>query len=196
MDGKRNMTTTSSMQAAQAMALGKKEKAFFRALVSYNQAVDADEKDLFFEELCALRNMTTMTQLEKDQYLYLKDRHLCAIREMTAIPGFIEDPEWIASCFKPKISATAVTNAIEVLLRLGLVKRNRAGKLVHSDDSLMTPAEISAENVYFYHREMLNAARQALVNVPSQDRDITAVTIPISRRMLKHIKHRMKIFLS
>lgn len=46
----------------------------------------------------------------------------------------------------------------------------------------MTPPEAGALEVYEYHQHMLSAAKDALFNVQPEDRDITAITVPVSRK--------------
>lgn len=194
MDGDRNLSPTSIGQFAKALKFSKREAAYFEALVLFNQAKSDQERDLYFERLNALKPPVQLKGIEKDQYEYFTQKHFVVIREMIALPHFKEDYEWIAKRVKPAIKAKEAERAISVLFRLGLIKRDDDGKLIHSDASLTTPAEVASVEVYNFHRAMLNEAKEAMLTVPPEWRDITSLTIPIPRAALKEIKERIKGF--
>lgn len=194
MTGERNLTPTSINQCARALKLPKKEAAYFEALVLFNQARTDQERDLYFERLSSLKPPVRLTGLAKDQYEYFSQKHFVVIREMVSLPCFREDPEWIAQGVKPPIKPKEVQHALEVLLRLGLIKRNAEGKLIQSDASLTTPAEVASVEVYNFHQAMLNDAKEAMLRVSPELRDITSLTIPIPKKSLGSIKERIKAF--
>jgi uncharacterized protein (TIGR02147 family) len=194
MDGKRNLSPSTIHQFAKALKFNKKETAYFEALVLFNQAKEDRERDLYFERLTSLKPPARLTGIEKDQYEYYTQKHFVVIREMVALPHFQDDPEWIAKRLSQTLKTKEVEHAIEVLLRLGLLKRNKAGKLVHSDTSLTTPAEVQSTEVYHFHQSMLNEAKDAMLKVKPELRDITALTIPIPLETLKEIKDKIREF--
>ncbi len=194
MDGNRNLSPTSIAQFARALKLSKREAGYFEALVLFNQAKSDPERELYFERLSALKPAVKLTGIEKDQYEYFTQKHFVVIREMVALSGFQEDPAWIAKRVKPAIKAKEVEHALEVLLRLGLIRRNKDDKLVHSEASLTTPAEVDSVEVYNFHQSMLNEAKEAMLTVSPELRDITSLTIPIPKKSLPKIKERIKAF--
>lgn len=194
MDGQRNLSPTSINQFTRALKLSKHEAAFFEALVLFNQAKTDQERDLYFERLVSLKQPVKLTGLAKDQYEYFSQKQFVIIREMVALPGFREDPEWIAKRLRPPIKPQEAEYALQVLLRLGLLKRDPEGKLVQADSSLTTPAEVTSLEVCQFHQSMLNDAKEAMFRVPPELRDITSVTVPIPQASLKEIKDRIKNF--
>ncbi len=194
MEGERNLTPTSINQCAKALKLAKKEAAYFEALVLFNQASSDRERDLYFERLSALRPKIQLKGLEKDQYEYFTQKHFVIIREMAALPHFREDPAWIGRQLQPPLPSKEVERTIEVLFRLKLLKRNEEGRLTHTDAGLTTPAEVDSGEVYRFQQGMLNDAKQALLTVPADLRDITSLTVPIPREALKPIKEKIMAF--
>lgn len=194
MDGQRNLTPESINQFCKAFKLNKKESAYFEALVLFNQAHSDRERDLYFERLTALKPPSGLKGLEKDQYEYFTQTHFVTLREMVALPDFREDPKWISERIRPKIKPKEVERSIEVLLRLGLLKRNAQGKLAHADTSITTPAEVDSAEIYNYHQTMLVEAKRALFEVPPSLRDITSLTIPIPKNSMSAIKEKIKSF--
>lgn len=194
MDGDRNLTPESVNQFTKALKFSKKEAAYFEALVFFNQAKSDRERDLYFERLQALRPPTQLKGLEKDQYEYFTQAHFVILREMVALPDFKEDHAAIAAHLRPPIKPKEVEHALDVLLRLGLLKRDETGKLAHSDASLTTPAEVESAEVYRFHQTMLNEAKRAMLETPAPLRDITSLTIPIPKAALPALKERIRDF--
>lgn len=194
MDGERNLSASSINQFIRGLKLNRREAAFFEALVLFNQAVNEQERDLYFERLVSLKPPVKLTGLAKDQYEYFSQKHFVIIREMVALPHFQEDPEWIAKRIRPPLKAREVEYAIEVLSRLGLLKRDPEGKLIQADSSLTTPAEVHEVEIYQFHQAMLSEAKEAMLKVLPELRDITSLTIPIPRKSLGMIKEKIKAF--
>lgn len=194
MDGKRNLSPSSIHQFAKAFKLGRKETAYFEALVLFNQARTEKEKDLYFERLSALRPTGNLHGLEKDQYEYYTHKHFVIIREMVALPHFQDDPAWIAGRLSPPIKPKDVEHSIDVLTRLGLLKRDPTGKLVQCDASVTTPPEVVSIEVMQFHKAMINDAKDALFAVPPDQRDISAVTVPIPLKSIPELKQKLQTF--
>lgn len=194
MNGDRNLSAASINQFARALKFSKRETAYFEALVLFNQASTDQERDLYFERLSSLKPPVKLQGIEKDQYEYFSQKYFVVIREMVALPNFKEDPKWIAKNVKPSIKPKEAAHAVEVLLRLGLLKRDDSGKLVQSDASLTTPAEVNSMEVYNFHQSMLNEAKKTMLTISPELRDITSLTIPIPKESLKEIKERIKSF--
>ncbi len=194
MDGQRNLSPSSIHQFAKAFKLGRRETAYFEALVLFNQAKTEKEKDLYFERLSALRPTANLRGLEKDQYEYYTQKHFVIIREMVALPHFSNDPEWIAQRLNPPIKAKEVEHALGVLIRLGLLKRDEHGKLAQCDASVTTPPEVVSIEVMQFHKAMINDAKEALFAVAPNKRDISALTVPIPLKSMPILKQKLQAF--
>lgn len=193
-DGARNLTPTSIQQVAKAFKLAKRETAYFEALVLFNQARDDKEKELYLERLSALKPKAQLQGIKKDQYEYFTNKLFVTLREMVALPDFQEDPAWIAAKLRANVKPKEVEHALAVLQRLGLVRRNDAGRLIQADASLTTPPEVASLELMQYHRSMLDDAKEALHTMTPELRDVTALTIPIPKDAVAEIKRRVQTF--
>jgi len=192
MDGERNLSANSINQFAKALKLSAKEADYFETLVLLNQSKAETERDFYLTRLSALKPVATLTGIAKDQFEYFTQNHYVVIREMVALPDFTEEATWIAERISPPIKPKDVVTAIEALLRLGLLVRNAAGKLVQRDASLSTAAEVSSLEVFQFHRGMLDAAKSALMTVSSDRRDVTSLTIPVPIATMGLIKEKIQ----
>lgn len=194
MEGERNLSPAFIGKFSKALKLNKKEATYFEALVLFNQATSDAERDLYFERLSALKPKSKLTGLQKDQLGYFTKKHYVVIREMIALPDFQEDPAWIGKRLSPPIKPKEVEEALQALLRLGLIQRDENGKWVQADAALSTDAEVDSIEVFNFHRSMLNDAKEAMLHIPPAERDITALTIPIPRASLPEVKKKIQEF--
>lgn len=100
-----------------------KETIYFETLVRLANASGAEDRDFLIETLRTIKPPIKGTQIANDQYALLTNPHICAIRELAAVHNFESDPEWIAKAFSPRLSVKAVREALELLLRLRLLKK-------------------------------------------------------------------------
>lgn len=193
-DGTRNLSVKTLNKFIKALKLGKKEAAFFEAMVNFNQSQSDKERDLYFERMVSLREAVKITGLTKDQYEYYRYRYFVIIREMVALEEFVEDPAWIAARVNPAIRQHEAAHAVGALLRMGLLKRNADGKLEQADVSIASPAEMESLALFNFQRDMLNQAKDAMVKIDASLRDITSLTIPLPLTMVDEIKKKITVF--
>jgi len=193
-EGKRNLSPESIEKFTNALKLGKKEAEFFRVLVYLNQARTVSEKKIYAEQLMQFRPFCYIHPLRQDQYRYYTDGYNIAIRELTTLPEFSEDPAWIAKRLIPPISPQQAKKSLDLLLQLGLLKRDESGRLVQSDAFISTGDEVTSTSVANYHRAMIQLGAEALDRFSGPARDISAVTMALSDKNFQEIKTLIQRF--
>lgn len=193
-DGKRNLGSDSVDQIGEAIRLTAEEQHFFANLVGFNQATTASDKNRHFERLAASRRFREAQQLHGALFEYLSHWYYPAIREMTARPDFREDARWIAAALVPAIKPSQAATALETLLRLGLLERDREGRIVRGDPTITSGHEVRALGVGNYHRQMLERAAEAIELVDSERRDLSAMTVCVNAASIPEIKRRLREF--
>ena len=193
-EGKRNLSPESIEKFTNALNLGKKEAEFFRVLVYLNQARTVSEKKIYAEQLMRFRPFRYIHPLRQDQYRYYTDGHNIAIRELTSLPEFTEDPAWIARRLVPPISPQQAKKSLDLLLQMGLLKRDGSGRLVQADAFISTGDEVTSTSVANYHRTMIQMGAEALDRFAGPDRDISSVTMTLSKKNFREIKALIQKF--
>lgn len=194
MDGDRNLSADSVQKFAKALVLDGEETRFFADLVAFNQTDEIDEKNAAFERLSASRRFRQARRLDSDMFHYLSYWYYPAIREMAARPDFVAEPDWIAERLFPKVDVAQVEEALDVLLEMGLLVREDDGSITRGDPSLTTGHEVRSLAIGNYHRQMLHRAAESIQTVPSERRDISALTVCISSERVEEIKAEIHAF--
>lgn len=193
-EGKRNLSPESIEKFTNALKLGKKEAEFFRVLVHLNQARTVGEKKIYAEQLMQFRPFRYIYPLRQDQYRYYTEWYNIAIRELTMLPEFSQDPAWIAKRLVPPISPQQAQKALDLLLQLGLLKGDESGRLVQTDAFISTGDEVTSTSVANYHRSMIRMGAEALDRFPGPARDISSVTMALSDKSFEEIKALIQRF--
>lgn len=178
-EGKRNLTPHTLRAFIEALGLDGKEALYFENLVYFNQARTAKDKDYYFKRLAAASEGRESSQFEllKSQYAYCTHWYLVAVRELVGLSDFREDPAWIASRLRGWIGKKEAQEAIEHLLRMGLIRRTESGKLVQEQPIVKIPAGIREFTIQNFHAQMIERAKESVLQDPYETRNASGVTL-------------------
>jgi uncharacterized protein (TIGR02147 family) len=194
MDGDRNLTPTMALRFAEGCGLAGDAAEYFCALVAYNQAKVARERELHFERLTRFSRFRKVHKLDLAQSAYHAEWYVPAIRELVARPDFREDAAWIARMLLPAITAEQAKRAVQVLLDLGLLVRDDSARLVQAQELVETPSGPLGHHVVRYHQSMMKLASESLERVPREQREIASLTLCLADSKLQELKNELVAF--
>jgi len=186
-DGQRNLSPESVERVAQGLGLDRRETEAFEALVELGQAESDARKNRAYSRLSKLAQHDPVKRLEADQFEAYSRWYTFVLRELAALPGFVEDPEALARRLRYKTRPDEVARALANLERLGLLVRGEGGALVPAERNLTTGPEVRSLAVRNFHRHMFQRAIEALDTVPLAERNVSGVTVPLSRRQYARV---------
>jgi uncharacterized protein (TIGR02147 family) len=192
--GQRNLTRATAEKFADACSLADDRKAYFLVLVEFNQATTDAQRNRYYAELSAFRRYRRAHKLELAEAQYHSQWYLPAVRELVHCPDFVEDAEWIAKRLLPPITAKQAQDALDALLRLGLLERDTSGKLRQRERVVSTGPETAGLHIRNYHAEMMARATRAMELVPREFRDVSSLTLTLKTAALPEIKQRIAEF--
>ena len=194
-EGERNLGADSVPRFCVALGLEGPEAEFFADLVAFNQAASLADKNRAFERISASRRFRAARRIDGDLFAYLSHWYNPAIRELAGLSDFSEDPRWIASQVRPRISPTEAAEAMRLLFSLGLLVRDpSSGRVLRGEPTLTTEHEVRSLGAAAFHRQMIERAAESLETVPSALRDLAALTVCISPQTAARVKERIHQF--
>lgn len=194
MKGERDLSSEMAPRFAKACGLAKSEADFFCDLVAYGQAKTTEEKQRWHERLARFRKFRDAHRLIGEQTAYHAHWYMPALRELVTLPGFTEDPKWIAGTLEPPITEKQAADALDTLSRLGLLVRDASGKLRQAQALVTTGPGPLGHQVFVYHHGMLDLAKRALDHLPREERDISSLTLCVAEAHLPILKERLRTF--
>jgi uncharacterized protein (TIGR02147 family) len=134
--GRFNLSHTTLQKTISAMGINGAAAQFFENLVLYNQAKEFDEREKFLQNLEEIRKRTNFYKLDKKQYEYIKAWYFLVLREIATLYDWKDDYKKLARMVRPPISTEEARSAIEILLEIGLLKKDDAGRYHQNSASL------------------------------------------------------------
>jgi uncharacterized protein (TIGR02147 family) len=155
----------------------KREGDYFRDLVRLaKSAGDPGLSVLLMERLARNHPEGSVRLLNDREFSLLSNWHYYAVRERTHARDFVENAEALSERFLFRVTPAEVRTAIQTLLALGLLKRDRAGRLVAVDKEIESTTDVATEALRRHHEQTLAQAGWALRGLPTKDREITNTT--------------------
>jgi len=198
MRGERRLSPAGAERLADALDLPRKEKAYFLALVEYNQAkTDADREVAWGRlqhALAKFRDASAPRLLTDIHREILTEWHHLAIRsliEMRPDPG---DWEALGKRLQPSRTAATVRKSVKLLQKGGLLEKRADGVWYATEKSIATPPEVGHPALRQFHRECLELAAASLEGVPTDQRNLSGLTLGISRRTYLLLCERLTEF--
>ncbi|EKD42451.1 MAG: hypothetical protein ACD_73C00148G0002 [uncultured bacterium] len=190
--GKKNLSHEGIYRIAQAMELARKDTEIFETMVYFNQSKKPEEQKHYFDRLLQFKGFSIANTVTKDQYSFLTSWYNVAIRELVSLVSFKPNLFWIAKKLAPNITAQQSKEALELLERLGLIKKDK-GKWKTTAEHIKTDPIINDFVAYTFHEQMIDLAKSSLKQ-PANSRDISAVTMSVSLDQFTEIKKKLATF--
>jgi len=165
-----------------------REAAFFKDLVKFEKCKnDLELRSKMLERLRVAHPAKTFRLIEPLHFEAVSKWHYYAIRELVDLPSFQEDPDWISSRLRYKVTHADINKAIKTMEKLELLSRNESGKLCYND-SIGTANDIPQEGLKRFHEQILDLVQESLRSVPEVDREISGMTFTMCREDLPRAK--------
>jgi uncharacterized protein (TIGR02147 family) len=181
--GKRTLNCVHTAGLCKAMRFGAFEARFFTLLVNFNQAHDHASRAELFEKLSTIKRRGKQAWpcqiVRNDQFEYYSQFHHSVVRSLIGIHGFGGDFKKLASQVYPRISPRKARLSVDLLIRLGLVKKEK-NRWVVCDRLISTPPEVQSLAIVNHHKQSLALAQKALTDLPRDLRNISSATLGIS----------------
>ena len=193
MEGKRNLGPDGIEGFKKALRLNKEESVYFENLVHFNQSSNDAERNQWYRHLSTSRKYREIREIERDYFVYFSRWYYVAIRDLVLLPEFRETSKWIAKKLSPKITEREAAHALELLLRLGFLKREK-GKLIQAERNITTAREVESLAISNFHRQMMGLAADSIDRTSPEKRDISSLTIALSQEKFQEAKRRIQEF--
>ena len=189
-EGKKNLSVSAAGSVAHAMGLAGFEQTYFVLMVSYAHAKDDQTKKAAFEERCALARAHKVYVLGSEEFEYFKSWKNSVIRELAPhMPG-AKPLEIARACIQP-ISAAEVSETLDFLVKMKLLKKDKNGNYSQTDRSVSVgPVDAVPVAARDLQRQMGEFAIKAL-DMPISDRDMSGLTMGITRKAYERIRKEL-----
>jgi uncharacterized protein (TIGR02147 family) len=190
-EGKSSLSEEGIERVGLALGLTDKEQEFFRLLVSFTHEEGNAQKQKLFNEMRKIAALCKGQVVEANLYDYYKEWYHSVIRELAQN---VSSENEISKLLVPKIPLPRVRASLALLLKLGLLERDSNGKYRQTSKHLTTGENISSMAVRKHHENMGALAVVAMEEVAREERDISGITMGLSKTGFEAIKAELASF--
>ena len=192
--GTRPLTVKSAQKMVTALGLKKIQRQFFIKLVEASKVKDLADREKSFESLMELKGKSLITDLDKKQLQFFADWFNGAILELLRMDDASDDVEWISQTLQPKVSPSKVKKSLKLLKDLGYIEfSEEKRRLTPSQRVVTTGPEVYGMAVMSYHQQMIQLAKDSIVSVDPDLRDISSLTVLLDAERKEELKRQIEV---
>lgn len=173
----------------------KKESEFFKYLVTLEKVKgDSELSFLVMEKLSSCHPEKKFKKLDQDTFALISEWHHFAIREMVALPDFVEDEDWIVKRLRFAVTPGKIKKSLGLLQKVGLLSRNESGELIQSNSNFSSDPDVSSEASKRHHEASLELAKNAVRTVGLTLREFDTTVLAINKSKIPEMKELIRKF--
>ncbi|MBK9577896.1 MAG: TIGR02147 family protein [Fibrobacterota bacterium] len=178
-------------RAIEFLGLSGRGAEYFLLLIAYARERNGKARAEILEKAISLRDVARR-RLVDQELSYYKDWWVVAVRSMLeVVDGQVWPPE-IALRLQPNIPEKDVNLALELLLELGLIKKQDTGRFILSEAHLTAGGEEKTQAIRQFQRQILSLASEALERFSRDQRDISTLTFAVDELAFVEIRGMLR----
>lgn len=178
-NNKINLTGSYLAKLCKLLQLKQREADYFELLVNYDQAATLDEKNKYLQRIITFKGVDPDLILS-GQFEFYSTWYITAIREILISFDFKDDYKVLAKMLNPPIKPAEAEQAIEILLRLGLIQTDKYGFYRPVKQTITKDASFKSTHWANFMTSMMKLAQESIDRHDKEKRDISSVTIGLS----------------
>lgn len=182
----KKLSTRMIPKFVEVLGLNKKEARYFETMVNMEQAKTATERNVFFEDLLK-QHPDSHRILNEDAYEYYNHWYNSVLFTALEVVDVSDDLEPIQKLIFPKVSVGTLKRSLELLERLGFVRKGEDGFWKSCRDSVSSGAYNNSDLVRQYQLQCFELSKQALLANDDNPSDMGTFTFSVSDAAYKEI---------
>jgi uncharacterized protein (TIGR02147 family) len=133
--------------------------------------------------------------LDDQKFAPIADWFNLVIKQLVETPGFEEKADWIVKRLRGKVKVEEVRQAIEKMVRAGVLGRDGIGQLiVPSNPPVGTTKDLPSVAIRRHHAQMMQRAVESLVEQDVSNRQFGSATLRFDAERMSEAKQAIRDF--
>lgn len=184
---------------AQAMSLNPTEHTYLGHLVDLAAAPTQAERHAVMERILASERFgqVRMLENESDEAMarYFGAWWIPVIRELAVLPGFRDDPEWLAAQLCPPITPEQAKSALDTLFELEFLVRTDHG-IETREVHFRTEPQAAQKAILNYYRKVLPELLTTFHNNHHDEQHLLAGTLLLDQSLIPEFKAELNALMA
>lgn len=193
--GRRKLTRRSALRIIRSLDLSGNKRKYFWALFQYASENLAERKEEHFRRLRELQKRFLLTERARLELDFFNSWVNAVVFEVVGLGGELRSAEDIRSRMRFPAAPAEIQASLDLLERLELIVRDsESGCYIKKSRDFVTGDDVLGLGIVSFHRKMMELARESLEHTPAGEREISAVTLSVSHKQERRVRHLMKEF--
>jgi uncharacterized protein (TIGR02147 family) len=193
-EGKRNLTEKTIPAFIRGLKLNESDGKFFTLLVHFNQSREPHTKQQYLEQMRGLTRKVKQDLVPADHYAYYSKWYNPVIRELACLLDWKDDFGILARSVDPPIKKAEARESVKLLLELKFLVKSKDGSYSQSHPAITTGKEVTSLGVRTLNHHLSAMGMEAIDRFPPSERDVSSLTIGISKKSYSLIKQEIQEF--
>ncbi len=189
--GRKNLTHAQVQKVSEVFKHPKTEAQYFEALYYFTRAKKSDEKERFFQTMLSLKK-TKFKEIDPQSMSLFSHWYNVFVREALGMFIFDGDFKALGQLLIPAITESEARKSVQTLQALGFIEWKGKDGYVLSDPIITTGDEVKSMFLMGYHKAMLKNAIDALDVAPASERDMSIVSLSLSKKSYAAVKNEIQ----
>lgn len=189
--GRIKLTGTYLVRLGQLLKLKAKELDYFETLVQYQQSDSLDEKNRYMGKMLTFKELR-MDVLGKEKFEFYSHWYNTTLRELLFFYNFDGDHGKLARKLRPPIRKEQAVKAMELMQKLDLIRKQAGGHFRPTSENIIKDSNFKSDYIANFIKTSIELAMDAFQRIPSQERDMSSVTLCLSPKGFEEVKTELK----
>lgn len=182
MNGQRHPSRELTSSFVRYFKFNSEQAEYFADLIEWQKTKGDGQLSLVLgERLAKKRQSGTFAFIDIEQFRLLSEWHFAALREISKLGDFRNDPFWISHQLYNRVTPSEVKRCRRILSKLDL-----------RQDNATTSADVASEAIRRFHSQMMELARISLNTIPLEEREYFSSTFAVKQADLPRAKRLLR----
>jgi uncharacterized protein (TIGR02147 family) len=164
------------------------ETRYFETLVFFNQSRTIEDRNRYYQELCAIAKAKEARLVSKDQYDFYTEWYHSAVRSIIGMHGFTDNFKKLAAMVVPPITPAQARKSVALLESLNFISKGNTGNYELVDVAITTGEEVQSLAWANFQKETMHLAQEAMDRFDRSQRYVGTQTVGVSEETFKTIR--------
>ena len=177
--GTRHLSTKALLKLLPILGLSPPESAFLENMVKLCASTSQETRIAAISSMKRSAAYQRRNPNEAEFFEYMSRWYNIAIREMSIVPGFQADADWIQARLKVRVPTAELERSLKFLVQHGYLIQTPDGSIAPPKGHLECVGGVHRVALTHYHRQMFDLAAQSIDNSTTAERDLVGHTMVI-----------------
>ncbi|MEN9825305.1 MAG: hypothetical protein RI953_1050 [Pseudomonadota bacterium] len=188
-NGQRKMSRKNAQIVVGSLGLVLERRRYFLKLIELDNRRNMKKREEVLEKIIEIRGESIEDEHTRRQLDFYSHWLHGIVFEMVAIDNLKHTSESMTQRLVPHASVDEVQASLDLLEKLGLVSRDvESGDYRKNQDHFIMDDKIQHLGPLAFHNKMIELARDALVRIPAEERDVSSMTLAVPREAVGKLK--------